>query len=475
MFCMKTIGRLCLAGLCAALVACSGHGEVPQELAVRGFDSGLSEGGAAPDAQIERPLDGGSFAPMDGEVQDAERPEPREAAAAGGALEPRQRTGVVLDDDSTLWCIARGTHGAGGERGALEAFLRRVPSDATSETEEPFRFDRGGVSASLTCSAREGGGERIVVTSAASRDEDDDRVLVRCPDEHPYASDGQCRIVAEAAAELRRVSMPSRTHAGDVPLSDSQRCIAGITDWQVHGQVTGFVSEYMSTDGAVVGTMPLQNEALMRTAQVGGTDEGAMFFAQGKMWLVFGDTSALDANDPLTVALQGPGLWRSNVLVYTSDLDASDGFAFDGFETVGDSAMAAERVLSPHDGSGEEGAELTAIPRSDYAPRSEISVAWNPARARRRPAAERAAPHAVRSDDERAPAARGRLARAVSCSRSSSPSTTSTTKAFASCSRRARRPTPARADGVPYDESSIYDLPVRHRLRAGDDARLQQR
>jgi hypothetical protein len=112
--------------------------------------------------------------------------------------------------------------------------------------------------------------------------------------------------------------------------------------------------------------VPLQNEALMRSAQVGGTDEGAIFFAQGKLWFVFGDTSALDANDPLIVALQGPGLWRSNVLAYSDDFDATDGYHFDGFETVTGSPMAAERVLSPHDTEPGENAETTAIPLAGF-------------------------------------------------------------------------------------------------------------
>jgi hypothetical protein len=48
------------------------------------------------------------------------------------------------------------------------------------------------------------------------------------------------------------------------------------------------------------------------------------------------------------------------------NFDVSDGYHFDGFESVGGAAMAAERVLSPHDMDGEAGSETTAIPLAGF-------------------------------------------------------------------------------------------------------------
>jgi hypothetical protein len=321
--------------------------------------------------QSDASLDSGELETIDGGFRDAGR----DAGGPShdddpGVLVPRIRSGVVLDDDSSVWCIARAS---GSKHGELAAFLRRVPSDAEAAIEEPFRFTRGRLNARLSCSkAEDGGGDRITVTAEASRDADDDRAHVVCPADHPFGSDPQCEIQAhdeaepDADIELHALSLPSRTRDDGVPFAEGTRRIGAVTDWQARGQVTGFVSEYMNSAGNIVATLPLENEALMRSAQVGGTDEGAPFLAQGKLWFVFGDTSALDANDPLTVALQGPGLWRSNVLAYTERFDVSDGFVFDGFESMAGSPMAAERVLSPHDMTGGEGAEVTAIPLAGF-------------------------------------------------------------------------------------------------------------
>jgi hypothetical protein len=122
----------------------------------------------------------------------------------------------------------------------------------------------------------------------------------------------------------------------------------------------------MNASGEVTKDLPLFNEDLMRTAQVGGTDEGAIFLAQGKLYFSFGDTSDIDANDPLTMAFEQPGTaWRSNVLGHGTDFDARDGIQLDGFET-GASAQAKENVQSPHQTQENPGDEFTAIPLAGF-------------------------------------------------------------------------------------------------------------
>lgn len=306
--------------------------------------------------------DGSVIDPEDGGIGDAsDRPD---ANAGSAAPEQLTRVGVVLEDDSTIWCEA---HASGSKHGELAVHFRRTPSDAEAAIEEPYRFTSARALGRMKCAAHaDGSGEHATITTEPSNDADDDRAHAACPSETPYGSELECEIEPEASVELRFVRMPASNDAHGVPYAVGGHCIDTITKSQPHGQVTGFVPEYMNETGGFEASLPLENEALMRSAQVGGTDEGAIFLAQGKLWFVFGDTSALDANDPLTVALQGPGLWRSNVLAYSTDFDASDGVRFDGFETVPDSEMAAERVLSPHDMTPGEDAETTAIPLAGF-------------------------------------------------------------------------------------------------------------
>lgn len=358
--------------LAIALTGCASDRGLDDEAPIHGRDAGVSDAGHVPDMSghdAGTVADSGVGEPVDGEIGDAGY-DAGPVLSDPDALEPRLRTGAVLDDDSTVWCITRAS---GEAHGRLEAFLRRVPSDARADIEEPFRFPRGRVIARMTCTEhQDGSGSQELLETDASLDADDDRTRGSCPAAQPYGRDPQCELLGydeaapDSAVELRSVSLPATTRDDGVPAAQGVRCIGSITDWQTRGQVTGFVAEYMNAGGNVVASLPLENETLMRNAQVGGTDEGSPFLAQGKLWFVFGDTSALDANDPLTVALQGPGLWRSNVLAYMDDLDVSDGFRFAGFETVPGSQMAAERVVSPHDMQASDGTEVTAIPLAGF-------------------------------------------------------------------------------------------------------------
>jgi hypothetical protein len=359
--------------LCWGLSACASdtpskqlsspeQGEDAAIAAPRDSDAALPHGDGG-----QRDDDAGIIVPDDGAIPDAGEVDGRSGLAAPQQL---NRVGVVLDDDSTIWCQAEAS---GAKHGVLDVYLRRTPSDALAAIEEPYRFTQGRARGRIKCTAQpDGGGEHTTVTTEPSTDADDDRGHAQCPVDMPFGRDLECSIephdeaAREARPQLRYVYMPAPKDEHDVPFSVGGRCIGSISESQPLGQVTGFVPEYLNASGGFIASLPLENKALMEAAQVGGTDEGAIFYAQGKLWFVFGDTSALDANDPLTVALQGPGLWRSNVLAYSQDFDARDGFQFDGFETVANSEMAAERVLSPHDTMPGEGAETTAIPLAGF-------------------------------------------------------------------------------------------------------------
>jgi len=361
--------------LCGGLTACGSNAEPKQHSSPDTVEDASTENprdsGDTPPASIDSGGargDGSVLDPDDGGIGDAN--DASDASAGPAAPKQLTRVGVVLDDDSTIWCEARAS---GSKHGELDVHLRRTPSDAEAPIEAPYRFTSGRARGRMKCTARaDGSGEHTTITTAPSNDDDDDRAHSACPSDMPYGSELECNIephdesVPGASFELRSVSMPASNDAHGVPYAVGGRCIDTVTRSQPLGQVTGFVPEYLNEAGGFEASLPLENEALMRSAQVGGTDEGSIFLAQGKLWFVFGDTSALDANDPLTVALQGPGLWRSNVLAYSEDFDARDGFRFDGFETVDGSQMAAERVLSPHDTTPGVGAETTAIPLAGF-------------------------------------------------------------------------------------------------------------
>jgi hypothetical protein len=279
------------------------------------------------------------------------------------------RVGAVLDDDSSVFCIVRTS---GKKSGHLDATFRHVPSDPELEAQEPYAFTAGRLRARLLCSeSDDGGGETKLVATRASEDAKDDSVSADCPSDLPHGSAAECQIeghdesAPNSAGELRLIYLPRDMDADDVPHASGNTCIASITEAKAHGQLTGFDPEWMNASGQVEDTLPLYNEALMRSAKVGGTDEGAIFLAQGKLHFSFGDTSDLDTDDPVTMALDPPPGWRSNVLGYGTDFDARDGITLEGFE-MGMGSQAQENVVSPHQTQENSGDEFTAIPLAGF-------------------------------------------------------------------------------------------------------------
>ncbi len=92
---------------------------------------------------------------------------------------------------------------------------------------------------------------------------------------------------------------------------------------------------------------------------VWGADLGTMFLhSDGRIYFLFGDTFGSPGNPSV------PNDWRSNTMAYTTDFDASDGIAFDGWITD-DAGMAQALVPGdhgPNDGSG----EVTKIPTAGW-------------------------------------------------------------------------------------------------------------
>jgi hypothetical protein len=277
------------------------------------------------------------------------------------------RAGLVQDDDSTVWCVARlrGEHGS-----AMEAFLRRVPSDADEPVQDAFVLAGASMRAALTCTEQaDGSGTSMLIASDPSSDDSGDRVALACPAELPFGRDPQCSFERDAssAVPFLPIYLPGPLDADGVPRADGSACIAAISKAEPHGQVTGFVPELMQANGTVVTSLPLRNEQVMRTFEVGGTDEGSIFLARGKLHFIFGDTGATDINDPLTFALQGTPSWRSNVLGYSDDFDASDGIQLTGFDVAPGATRAAENVISEHAQVEAPGSETTAIPLAGFA------------------------------------------------------------------------------------------------------------
>jgi hypothetical protein len=106
------------------------------------------------------------------------------------------------------------------------------------------------------------------------------------------------------------------------------------------GQVTGFSSELnfrAKTNNAMF------NTALMKTAQVHGTDMGFFFYSGGQLWSGYGDTWANGG-----MISVWPTLQRGSVLFSTNDLDASDGLSFSSFQGMGFPNFATEVVPCCH-------------------------------------------------------------------------------------------------------------------------------
>ena len=68
--------------------------------------------------------------------------------------------------------------------------------------------------------------------------------------------------------------------------------------------------------------------------EVAGQDLGSMFQAAGRTWFVFGDTFSR-LTPGMTGGGAGAGLWRSNTLAYTTDMDPTNGITLDGYVVEG--------------------------------------------------------------------------------------------------------------------------------------------
>lgn len=145
------------------------------------------------------------------------------------------------------------------------------------------------------------------------------------------------KTVAQVAIILIALALAGCATTEDVPVADAEDvALAGVGELSVVMQLTGAES-------------PNRTDEYL----VHGTDLGSMFEHNGLIYFAFGDTFG-----PRNAGTTGAGgaLWRSNVLAYTSDRDASDGILFDGF--IVDSTGTAKQVIySPHSGG-----EVTKIP-----------------------------------------------------------------------------------------------------------------
>ena len=88
---------------------------------------------------------------------------------------------------------------------------------------------------------------------------------------------------------------------------------------------------------------------------VGGCDLGFPIYNSKN------DTMYIDFGDTFMDASSQSGLWRSNVLAYSTDFDLSDGLAFDGFITGGGGNVAKALI----DGYHIDRYEMTKIPTGD--------------------------------------------------------------------------------------------------------------
>ncbi|MGB4135150.1 MAG: DUF4185 domain-containing protein [Microbacterium sp.] len=114
-------------------------------------------------------------------------------------------------------------------------------------------------------------------------------------------------------------------------------------------------------------------EAMNDTMSVGvaGTDLGSMVDIGDKTFFLFGDT--FGEREPGSIGGQG-GMWRSNVLAWSTDGDPTDGIDFDGWLDDG-IGMAKAIVEGDHDGN-DAGGEVTKIPTYGFAIGDTMYVAY---------------------------------------------------------------------------------------------------
>ena len=104
-----------------------------------------------------------------------------------------------------------------------------------------------------------------------------------------------------------------------------------------------FAAEYSVTSEKVKALTGPNAPAPMKGPDICGTDLGTMAEIDGKVVLAFGDTFGWNDNACIRF---GPN-WRSNVLAFTTDLDASDGIVIDDWVT-GEDGKAVEIAKGAH-------------------------------------------------------------------------------------------------------------------------------
>jgi len=165
----------------------------------------------------------------------------------------------------------------------------------------------------------------VAIFFLVDRQRDDDQItgapIVEVPEDKvdtPDVSNNQCNIVQAYAFELRQ----PRNH--NARCEDKRFNIGAVERVRAVGMITG--------EGSL-------NRTRSRY-RVGGTDLGIFIEHKDKMYIFFGDTFFGDEQGN---SMKG-GFWRSNVLAYTTDFDASDGITFDGMIMRG--GMAREMIGS---------------------------------------------------------------------------------------------------------------------------------
>lgn len=98
-------------------------------------------------------------------------------------------------------------------------------------------------------------------------------------------------------------------------------------------------------------------------AAVAGTDLGSMINLGDRTYFLFGDT--FGDREPDSIGGQG-GIWRSNVVAYTTDSNPADGITLDGWTPVDDVGWATAIVEGDHD-ANTGGGEVTKIPTGGFA------------------------------------------------------------------------------------------------------------
>lgn len=250
------------------------------------------------------------------------------------------RVGMVLDDDSTLWCTPSLQGGSAEAPASVQIEFERVQLDGTSRrgNPEPSATQRVRMQCFADVAAT---GASTLVTSTWASDDQRDTLRIVCPRERPYAAFVQCQIAS--------VGKPPLVYAG----ASCGAGVSGIVDKaSLRGQLIG---DHYELSGPA---KPLFNNT--GGAGVVGSDLGFPFLSQGRMLLGFGDTWEND------LLLPGPSGYRGSILASSRDFEAGDedGIVIDSWDTAPGQRAAREVIPSPHDQTGNS--EFTAIATAGF-------------------------------------------------------------------------------------------------------------